>query len=75
MNGVIQGRNQMKTRKRLSASGLIQTMRSGFEKITDHRADNTKISLSDALMSGFAMYALKDASLLEFDKRRAKDSN
>jgi disulfide oxidoreductase YuzD len=50
-------------------------MRSGFEKITDHRADNTKISLSDALMSGFAMYALKDASLLEFDKRRAKDSN
>ena len=50
-------------------------MRSGFEKITDHRADNIKISLSDALMSGFAMYALKDASLLEFDKRRAKDSN
>ena len=26
-------------------------------------------------MSGFAMYSLKDASLLEFDKRRAKDSN
>jgi disulfide oxidoreductase YuzD len=72
---VVQGGNQIKTRKHLSASGLIQTMRSGFEKITDHRADNTKISLSDALMSGFAMYALKDASLLEFDKRRAKDSN
>jgi disulfide oxidoreductase YuzD len=50
-------------------------MRSGFEKITDHRANNTTISLADALMSGFAMYSLKDASLLEFDKRRAKDSN
>jgi hypothetical protein len=27
------------------------------------------------LMSGFAMFSLKDSSLLEFDKRRAKDSN
>jgi len=26
-------------------------------------------------MSGFAMFSLKDASLLEFDKRRAKDNN
>ena len=65
----------MKTRKKLSASGLIQTMRSGFEEVTEHRADNTKISMVDALMSGFAMFSLKDASLLEFDKRRAKDSN
>lgn len=31
--------------------------------------------MGDALMSGFAMFSLKDASLLEFDKRRAKDSN
>lgn len=75
MNDVVQGGNQIKTRKRLSASGLIQTMRSGFERIPDHRADNTKISLADALMSGFAMYSLKDVSLLEFDKRRAKDRN
>jgi len=50
-------------------------MRSGFEKVTDHRADNAKISLADALMSGFAMFSIKDASLLEFDKRRAKDNN
>lgn len=65
----------IKTRKKLSASGLIQAMRSGFEKVTDHRADNAKISLAHALMSGFAMFSLKDASLLEFDKRRAKDNN
>ncbi len=75
MYDVAQGENQMKTRKKLSASGLIQTMRTGFEKISDHRADNTTISLADALMSGFAMFSLKDASLLKFDERRAKDSN
>lgn len=65
----------MKTRKKLSASGLIETLRSGFKEVTDHRADNIKISMDDALMSGFAMFSLKDASLLEFDKRRTKDSN
>ena len=60
----------------ISASGLIQTVRVGFAKIEDHRAANTKISLSDALMSGFAMFSLKDSSLLEFDQRRqAKDEN
>ncbi len=75
MYDVAQGENQMKIRKKLSASGLIQTMRTGFEKISDHRADNTTISLADALMSGFAMFSLKDASLLKFDERRAKDSN
>ena len=59
----------------LSASHLIKTVRSGFEKIPDHRAANAKISLTDALMSGFAMFSLKDSSLLEFDERREKDSN
>ena len=31
------------------------------------------ISLADALMSGYAMFALKDPSLLMFDNRRAND--
>ena len=59
----------------ISASNLIQTVRSGFEKIPDQRASNAKISLADALLSGFAMFSLKDSSLLEFDQRRAKDDN
>jgi len=50
-------------------------VRNGFEQIADHRAANARISLSDALMSGFGMFSLKDSSLLEFDKRRSKDQN
>ena len=59
----------------LSASPLIETVRSAFGKIPDHRAANAKISLTDALMSGFAMFSLKDSSLLEFDERREKEGN
>ncbi len=65
----------MKIRKQLSASGLFRLVRAGFEKIKDHRAANKTIPLVDALMSAFAMFSLKDSSLLEFDERRAKDSN
>jgi len=36
---------------------------------------NVDIRLEDALMSGFAMFALKDPSLLAFDQRRAKPEN
>ncbi len=58
-----------------SASNLIETVRTGFEQIPEHRASNATIPMTDALMSGFAMFSLKDSSLLEFDKRRAKESN
>jgi hypothetical protein len=50
-------------------------MRSGFEQVPDQRAENAKISLPDALMSGFALFSLKDPSLLAFDERRTTDSN
>ncbi len=65
----------MKIRKHLSASGLFRLMREGFEEIKEHRAENIQISLRDALMSAFAMFSLKDPSLLAFDERRQKDSN
>lgn len=65
----------MKIREYLSASGLFRLVQAGFEKIQDLRADNQKISLVDALMSAFAMFSLKDPSLLAFDERRAKDGN
>jgi hypothetical protein len=50
-------------------------MRAGFERVKEHRAANAVISLSDVLMSAFAMFLLKDSSLLEFEGRREKDDN
>ena len=65
----------MKIRESLSASGLFKLVKAGFEKIKDWRADNQVIALADALMSGFAMFSLKDPSLLAFDNRRTTDGN
>ncbi len=66
----------MKIRERLSASGLFRVVWAGFEKIGDGRAvELVKISLADCLMSGFAMFSLKDPSLLAFDQRRQTDGN
>jgi len=59
----------------LSADSLFTLVRGGFERIPDWRAENASISLSDALMSGFAMFSLKDPSLLAYDERRRTDSN
>jgi hypothetical protein len=59
-----------------SASGLFETIRAGFKGVKDSRAANASIKLVDALMCGFAMFSLKDSSMLEFDERRAaKDGN
>jgi hypothetical protein len=65
----------MKPSHDLSASHLLQVVRTGFERIPDHRAANAKIDLPDALMSGFAMFSLKDSSLLAFDQRRSTLDN
>jgi len=65
----------MKIRKHLSASGLFALVRSRFEKVTDHRTGDVEIALADALMSAFAMFSLKDPSLLAFDERREQDGN
>ena len=58
-----------KTRRDLSADGLLRTLREGFERIPDHRP-RPDIPLRDALLSGFALFSLKDPSLLAFDARR-----
>jgi len=57
-------------RKHLNADALLATIRSGFEKVKDNRPGQVQHSLADALMSGFAMFSLKDPSLLAFDERR-----
>jgi hypothetical protein len=65
----------MAANKLLCADRLFALVRADFEQVTDQRADNAKISMPDALMSGFAMFSLKDPSLLAFDERRTTDSN
>jgi hypothetical protein len=64
--------SKIKLRKHLNADALFSTMRKGFDKISDHRKGNARVSLSDALMSGLAVFSLKDPSLLAFDERRHK---
>ncbi len=59
----------------VSASHFLKVIRAGLERIPDHRAANAKIELTDALMSGFAMFSLKDSSLLAFEQRRRTDAN
>ncbi len=65
----------MKARQELSADGLLRRMRQGFGRIADRRPMNVAIALPDALMSGLALFALKDPSLLAFDERRAAPEN
>ena len=49
----------MKTSKHLSANGLFELVRHGFQKTKDHQPMNVQIPLVDAFMSGFAMFRLK----------------
>src|SRR6266446_3088782 len=61
-----------KARKHLSADALFHLVRSGFATIPDPRGKDVDMSLTDALMSAFAMFSLKAPSLLAFDKERAE---
>ena len=63
-------RRILSVRKHLSADGLYALLCAAFEKIPDHRREGSPIPLVDTLMSAFAMFALKDPSLLAFEERR-----
>jgi len=65
-----QGTELPKTRKHLNADHLFGQIRAQFAKVADPRSGNVKIPLADVLMSGFAIFSLKDPSLLAFDERR-----
>jgi hypothetical protein len=62
--------SKIKLRKHLNADSLFKAVYAEFEKIPDFRPGEVEISLADALMSGFAMFSLKDPSLLAFDNRK-----
>jgi hypothetical protein len=61
-------------RKDLAADSLFRVLRSHFGSLPDPRSAEVEIPLDDALMSAFAMFSLKDPSLLAFDHRR-RDPN
>ena len=61
-----------KERKHLSADALFRLVRSGLARLPDYRPGDTEISLTEALMSAFAMFSLTSPSLLAFDKQRAE---
>ena len=64
------GREINNPRKYLSADALFSLVYVGFGRIFDYRPPSVEVSLRDVLMSAFAMFSLKDPSLLAFDQRR-----
>ena len=67
--------SSVEARQYLSIDSLIQGLRERFEAIPDpRRAASTDHTLADCLMAAFAMFSLKDPSLLAFDQRRQDES-
>ncbi len=64
-----------KERQHLSADALYRLVRSTFREVADPRSAAAVISLGDALMAGFAVFALKAPSLLAFDDYRSDEAN
>ena len=58
------------TRKHLSFDPLISEIRNRAEQLPDARSRQDEFSVADAVMSGLAMFSLKDPSLLAFQERR-----
>src|SRR6266508_1069645 len=64
--------NAPNVRKHLSADALLGLLRTGFAVIADHRPGHPDISLTDVLLSAFALFSLKSPSLLAFDQERTE---
>ena len=53
----------------LNVDTLIVNLRSRFDSFTDKRAKNSSVSLTDILMSAYAIFSLKYSSLLQFERQ------
>jgi len=62
-------------RKHLGADALIAALHPCFEAVKDPSKGQPQISLHDVLMSAFAMFSLKDPSLLQFERRRMAEEH
>ena len=59
-----------RVRKYLNADALNTSIKDKFTEVFDPRCQkDVNLYLSDALMSGYAMFQFKDPSLLAFDRR------
>ena len=61
-------------RKHLNADALIGAIRDHVATARDPRSRSNGLTVSDALLSAFAMFALKSPSLLQFDQRRMDEA-
>jgi hypothetical protein len=68
------GSPKVSARKHLSGDALIQLLHDEFQQFAAPIPPPNTISLTDALLSGFALFALKDPSLLAFQERRNDDN-
>jgi hypothetical protein len=60
----------------LKADDLVSCLRKDFSKVSDFRDPlRTEISMADCLTSGYAIYALKFPSLLNFEKEMKEERN
>jgi len=64
------GRIARQDQKCLEIDRLHGFIKHEFKQFVDIRDNNTSIDLDDALMSGYAMFSLKDSSVLEFNNER-----
>ncbi len=63
-------------RKHLSTDALINEIYEWAKKVTDSRSEkDRKIPISDAIMSGYAIFSLKNSSLLEFQNQIRDNPN
>jgi len=61
-------------REHCNADAFIVALRKCFQTVPDDRsAGKVEVSMGDALTSAFAMFSLKDQSLLAFDNRRKEE--
>ena len=61
--------SKKKGRKHLSADALYALVGGSFARVPDPRRPDSPIPLPNALLSAFALFSLKDPSLLAFDQR------
>lgn len=67
--------SELTPRKHLNADALYAELRRCFSKVEDPATGYPQIKLADVLMAAFAMFALKDPSLLAFDRRRKTEEH
>lgn len=62
---------QERTLESLKIDPLHNFLAKEFRGFTDNRDENQSITMQDALMSGYALFSLKDPSLLQFNNERS----